>query len=299
MTQIRQRSEVVQVTDTVQLRALFKDGTGNPTDLDVFPTITLIQPSGLVAVGPTSAGVYRLEEGRYGFDYKVGINGPIGVWMDTWKGTLNGYQLEASFNFVVDNTQLPAINSDGYYHLGDDIGFNYSQNAIFNIDKLLKGLRARLKSSGKAKKVDAHGNVTYVDCDIFDVNALVTFLVMALSDFNQTPYFTNFTFEDTAIIDQFMDILVKGATLYALSSQALIERGREFQISDNGIQFTPPTVSEMLSTQYSTLLSNYYDQLKYIKNSMRPAPKGLGTMTITTTNPNVQRLRHLRARRFF
>lgn len=299
MSQNRQRSEVVQVTDTVQLRALFKDGTGAPADLDSFPTITIVQPSGLVAISATSAGIYRIEEGRYGFNYNVGINGPLGVWSDKWNGVLNGFQLEATFTFVVDNTQLPAINSDGYAHLGDDVGFNYSQTAIFNIDKLLKGLRARLKSAGKAKKVDANGNITYIDCDIFTYDVLVTFLAMALSDFNQTPYFTNFTFEDTNIIDQFMDILVKGATLYALSSQALLERGREFQISDNGIQFTPPTVSDMLNTQYSTLLSNYYDQLKYIKNSMRPAPRGLGTMTITTTNPNVQRLRHLRARRFF
>jgi len=299
MSQIRQRSELVQVTDTVQLRALFKDGTGTPIDLDAYPTISIILPSGLVSFGPTSAGIYRVEEGRYGFDYAVGIGGPVGVYIDKWTGTLQGTSIEANFQFIVDNTQMPAINTDGYYHLGDDVGFNYSQNAIFNIDKVIKGLRARLKSSGKAKKIDANGNVTYIDCDIFTTDLLVTFCAMSLSNFNEIPYFTNFTYEDTAIIDQFINMLVQGATLYALSSQALIERGREFNITDNGISFVPPTVSEMLMTQYSSALSSYNENLKYIKNSMRPAPKGLGTMTITTTNPNVQRLRHLRARRFF
>lgn len=299
MSQIRRRSELVQVTDTVQLKALFKDGSGSPVDLDTFPTITLSDPSGLVVLGPTSAGVYHIEIGRYGFDYTVGINGPIGVWTDVWKGVVNGFPVEAGFTFIVDNTQMPAINQDGYYALGDDVGFNYSQTAIFNINKLLKGLRARLKSSGKSKKVDANGNVTYISCDIFATDILTTFLAMALSDFNQTPYITYFTFDDTNIVDQFFDILIKGATTYALASQALIEKGREFSISDNSIQFNPPSVADMLNTQYSTVLNQYWDQLKYIKNSLRPSPKGMGTLTINAVNPNFSRLRHVRSRRFY
>lgn len=299
MSQIRQRSEIIGLSDTVQLRALFKDGSGTPVDLDNFPTITLVQPSGLVALGPTSAGIYRIDSGRYGFDYEVGINGPLGVWNDIWKGQVSGFNIEASLQFVIANTQMPMINTDGYVHLGDDVGFNYSQTAIQNINKLMKALRARLKSSGKSKKTDVNGNVTYVDCDIFSVDILTTFLVMSLSNFNQIPYFSNYTFDDTWFIDEFLDILVQGATLYSLASQALIERGREFNISDNGIQFTPPTVSEMLNGQYGTLLSSYNENLKYIKNSLRYHPLGLGTMTITAGNPNVMRLRNLRARRFY
>ena len=46
-------------------------------------------------------------------------------------------------------------------------------------------------------------------------------------------------------MEQFGEILVEGATLYALASQALIERGREFQITDNGLNFNPPTVSRV------------------------------------------------------
>lgn len=292
----KNRGENISPTNTVRLRATFYDQYGNPVDLDSFPTITIISPSGLVVLGPTSAGVSREGVGKYLFEYLVGIDGPLGVWTDVWQGKANGFSLRASFNFVVETTQMPAINTDGYSHLGDDPGFNYSQIAILNINKLLKTLRARLNSDGKSKSLDASGNVTYVDCSIFSVDMLVTFLASALTDFNEIPYFTSFTFEDTPIIDGWHQIIVEGATLQALASKALIERGREFQITDNGVQFTPPTVSEMLNTQYNTLLANYTDRLKYIKNSMRPAPKGLGTLRPLATNPAFMRLRHLRAR---
>lgn len=299
MSVIRARGEIVQFTDTVQLRAIFKDASNTPADLDSFPTISIVQPSGFVAFPPTSAGVYKLTTGTYGFDFSIGINGPIGVYVDNWAGVMLGIPLNASFNFIVDNTQLPAINSDGYIHLGDDIGYNYSQNAIMNINKVIKVLRARLSSSGKAKRIDPNGNVQYIDCDIFSVDTLTTCAAFAMSDFNECPFFTSFTYEDTAIVDQFLAVLTEGASIYALAGKSLIERGREFQITDNGLSFNPPTVSELLNTQYSTVLSHHWDKVKYLKNSMRPLPKGLGTLTITAMNPSIQRMRHLRARRFF
>lgn len=299
MSQMRRRSETVQVTDTVQLRAVFKDGSGEPIRLDTFPTVSIFQPSGLVCVGKTSAGVCHIEPGVYGYDFKVDINGAVGVWSDHWAGLVNGFPIQSAFNFVVDNTQLQSITTDEKAHLGDDIGFNYTQTAIFNIDKILKGLRASLKSQGKMKIRNKYGEYEYKDGDIFTVDQLVTYCALSLSDFNQTPYFTMFTFEDTSMIDQFLAILTKGARLYALAAQALIEKGREFQITDNGLQFTPPTVAEMLNTQYNTQFTQWFDQLKMIKTQFRPAPKGLGTLTISTTNPNVMRLRHLRARRYF
>jgi hypothetical protein len=255
-----------------------------------------VQPSGAIALGPTSAGVSQIDVGKYLFQFAIPITGPFGVWNDVWTGFINGFRIDNTFSFIVEHTDLPAINSDGYVHLGDDPGFNYSQIAIININKLLKTLKARLNSSGKTKSTDGYGNVIYVDCDIFSMDMLVTFLANALTDFNQVPFFTFFTFEDTDILNQFHDIIVEGATLMALASQALIERGREFVVTDNGVSFTPPTVSELLNTQYTTLLSNYYDKLRYIKNSLRPAPKGLGTLRPLATSPQFLRLRHLRAR---
>ena len=295
---IKARGELIEPTNWVNLTVQFKDTFGNLTDTDSFPTITIRSPSGLVIMGPTSAGVTHVSTGQYSFLFYVNIDGPYGVYNDIWDATINGFPIEATFSFIVAHTDLPAINSDGYVHLGDDPGFNYSQGAILNINKLIKMLKARLNSAGKAKSVDSNGNVQFVDCDIFSIDMLTTFLATALSDFNQVPYFTFFTFDETPFIDQFAEILVEGATLYALSSQALIERGREFQITDNGLNFNPPTVSEMLNTQYNTLLQHYYDKLRYIKNSLRPSPKGLGVFTMTSSlNPAFARMRHLRARR--
>lgn len=295
---IKHRGELIDVTDQVELTVQFKDTMGNPVNTDSFPTISIVQPSGLVCLAPTSTGVMQLETGKYSFIFTVPINGPYGVFNDVWVGYINGFRVETTFSFVVNHTQIPAINSDGFVHLGDDPGFKYSQCALININKLIKSLKARLNSAGKAKAADSHGNTIYVDCDIFSVDMLTTFIATALWDFNQVPYFTFFTFDEDVLVDQFGEILVEGATLYALASQALIERGREFQITDNGLNFNPPTVSELMQTQYSTLLSHYWEKLKYIKNSLRPAPRGLGVFSMNSAiNPAFARLRHLRARR--
>lgn len=297
---LKTRSQIIMSTDTVQLKAQFRDIAGDPVDLDTFPTISINQPSGNIAVGPTSAGVIRLDTGLYAFNYEVGCNPALGVYLDIWDGFLNGIPIRGEFNFVIHNTQMPFVNTDGYIALGDDPGFNYSQNAIMNINLLLKSLRARLDSRGKSKFKDEFGNDVYVDCDIFSVEQLVSFLAISLSSFNQIPHDTYFTFEDTDAIAHWHEILVQGATLIALSSKSLLERGREFQLSDNGISFTPPTVSELMQTQWSAELGNHWEKVKYIKANLKPSSIGLGTLSISTSrHPAIQRLRHLRARQIF
>ncbi len=295
---IKARGELIDVTDQVNLIVQFKDASGNPVDTDSFPKISIMQPSGLVALAPTSSGVAKIGTRRYSFIYTVPINGPYGVFQDMWVGNINGFRVETTFDFVVLHTQVPAINTDGYHHLGDDPGFDYSQTAIKNINKLIKSLKARLNSSGKAKSVDSYGNVMYVDCDIFSIDMLTTFLATALWDFNQVPFFTFFTFDDDNFVEQFGEVLVEGATLQALASKALIERGREFQITDNGLSFNPPTVSDLMNTQYSSLLTHYWEKLKYVKSSLRPHPLGLGVFGMTSSmNPAIRNQRHLRSRR--
>lgn len=295
---IAARGELIEPTQSVNLTVQFKDDTGAPVNTDAFPQISIISPSGLVILTPTSAGVTQAGIGNYSFIFTVPINGPFGVFNDVWSATINGVPVQGTLQFVVTHTDLPGINSDGYVHLGDDPGFNFSQNALLNINKVIKGMKARLNSAGKAPSIDANGNLMYVDCDIYSIDMLTTFAAISLSKFNQTPYFTFFTYEHTQAIDQFYESLVEGAVLYALSSKALIERGREFQITDNSINFNPPSVAEMLSTQWNTELTHYWESLKYIKNSLRPGPLGLGVFGMTSAmNPAFARLRHLRERR--
>ena len=296
---IKARGELITPTDQVNLTVQFRDQLGQAVDADSFPTISIVQPNGSILLAPTTQGVAHTAVGQYSYVFTAGINPAFGIYNDIWTGSINGFQVQSTFNFLINNSDVPsAPNSDGYVQLGDDPGFNYSQIAILNINKLLKALKARLSSEGKIKSADSYGNTIYVTCDIFSTDMLVTFLGVALSEFNQIPYFTFFTFEDTQFIEQFLEILVEGATLYALASKALIERGREFDISDQGVTFKPPTVSELLGTQYSTLLTSYNERLKMIKNSMRPFPIGLGVFGITSAvNPLVRRLRFLRERR--
>lgn len=142
---------------------------------------------------------------------------------------------------------------------------NFSSEGQRNSDVLVNLLKNRLCSSGKAKSNDEHGNVIYVDVDIFAKEVLESFIDLAISEFNATPDFTDFTLENSRFVDCFAEVLVEGATLYALSSKALVERGREFTIKDDGIHLRPPEVAEMLNTQFSTLLSHHWDKLKHIK----------------------------------
>lgn len=296
--QIVARGQLIEPTDFVNLTIQFKDGNGNLINTDTFPTVSIVSPTGLVVLSPTTQGVGQIGIGQYNFIFQAPIDGPFGVWNDVWTGVINGFMVQQTFSFVISHTDLPNINSDGYLHLGDDPGFQYSQGAIFNINKCIKMMKNRLNSAGKSKSMDVNGNVVYVDCDIFSIDMLATFIAMSLSKFNTTPYFTNFTFEDSHFFAQFSEVIAEQAVVFAMASQALIERGREFQLTDNGINFNPPSVSELLNTQFNTELQHVWEQIRYIKNSMRPGPRGLGVFGMTSgLNPAFARLRHLRARR--
>ena len=298
MVTIKSRGEHAQPMEAIQLLAKFYDFSGNLVDLDSFPTVSLIQPNGNVALPTTSTGVFRLSTGVYGFLYAIPYITDFGVWIDRWHGVLNGFGMTAEFNFVIQTTQQPSINTDGYYALGDDVPFNYSQTAIFNINQFIKGLKARLNSSGKAKRKNEFGDFVFENCDIYSVDTLVTFIATALSAFNEIPTFTSFTFEDSEIMNTFYDVIMQHAVIYALGSKALIERGREFTITDNGVAFQPAGVSEILSTQYGAEMGNWFEKVKLIKANMKPNPLGLGGYS-SLGSPRLRILRTLRARQIY
>lgn len=140
-----------------------------------------------------------------------------------------------------------------------------SPSATASLNGLIGLLKQRLHSNGKAKSTDASGNTIYVDIDIFSEETLAAFIQLSLSSFNQVPQFTYFTLEDTNVLRTFAEVLIEGAVIHALASKSLIERGREFTMADNGISFTPPSVSELMNTQYCTLLAHHWEKLKTIK----------------------------------
>jgi hypothetical protein len=139
-----------------------------------------------------------------------------------------------------------------------------------NLDRLVTLLQVRLSSAAKAATSfpDKDGNVKYVDIDIYGRETLIAFLYLSLSEFNQTPYFSFFTFEDTKLIELVTDLLVEGATLSALASKALTEKGREFKMIDNGLAFDPPPVSDLLQSQWATLLGHHWQKLQVVKGNI-------------------------------
>ncbi len=126
-----------------------------------------------------------------------------------------------------------------------------TQTGRRNLDRLTSFLQSRLHSG--------------TEPGLFKVEDLHRFLTLSLSEFNQTPHFSYYSFEDTDFVTTFADILVEGAVLQALASQALLEKGREFVFTDQSVGFVPPAVSEMLQRQHDILLEHHYAKLTSIK----------------------------------
>jgi hypothetical protein len=126
---------------------------------------------------------------------------------------------------------------------------------------------------------------------------LVWFLQVSLSEFNQTPHFTDYHFSDQVIYERYAYVIVEGAFIIAMAAQMLIEVGKEFTIQDNGVSMNPPPISAMLNNQLSAFVARHGEALKAIKCSIKPAPIGFGGYRLLGSNPALTRLRHLRERR--
>ena len=159
------------------------------------------------------------------------------------------------------------------------------------INDLICQLRAQLKDSNTS-------------CYAFSAAELSAFLDVALSEFNGTPTFTGFTWKNIDL-RRFRFIITEGATLLALGAQVLIESGREFTITDNGINFNPAQVSAALQNQFTARFTQYKNDLLFIKDHFRALPAAvLNYQSLLVNdgvlgNPSIARLRHLRQRRIF
>jgi hypothetical protein len=273
------------------------------TNTDAMPEVTIKDLQGTTIIGPTSLGVSRIDIGLYQYTYSVPKLGDKGNWSDSWSATVSGISVQNVFQFlVVDESSATA----GTIKLGDDVLFDFTEQEIYGINILLKFLKARLRNDGKkplrdqfgAIVYDAYGEMVMQDCDVFSDDILICFLCQALSEFNMIPFFTGFTFADEVIYKLFSAAIVEGAYVFAISSQALLEKGRDFTISDGGISYQPPALGDFLQSHFGTWLTSYRERLKFIKNSIRPGPQAFGTYSnLSSGSPAFQRLKHLRARR--
>jgi hypothetical protein len=288
----------------VDLTVTFFGFDGAPTQSNPPPVLKIVDSTNNTVVLETSSGISNISTGVYRYTYNVPASGDRGIWKDTWTATVDGVEIVNEFTFLVvsDSTAVP----DGNIKLGDEVLFDFTQEELEGLNILIKYLKCRLRSDGTKPKrdkfgafvFDAYGEMVTEECNVFSDEILACFLCQSLSEFNSTPFFTSYQFSDQIIYKTFSNVIVEGAYVVALASQALIERGRDFTISDGGISYQPPQLGDFLQSHYQNWLTTYRDRLKFIKASIRPGPATFGTYSnLSSGSPAFARLRHIRQRK--
>ena len=141
------------------------------------------------------------------------------------------------------------------------------------------------------------GSLKDVDdgCQIWDDGLMLQYLDMALMDVNSHPMKTFYTME--SLPRDWIAVVVLGGQVYALNSQGLIERARNFNISDQGVAYTPPALPDHMQALATFLETKFQTETERITANEKPLPMGLGTTRVLAPNPTLARLRHLRAHR--
>ena len=281
--------------EVIALEIEIQDANGDNVDPDSTPEVEITDPHNLVRRDFSSNNVARMSIGKYRFNYAAPITGGVGTWTDTWRVVLNDITTTAILNFT-QLSQGAEVDAAGA-EIGDDPDISYTQEEITGINILLAALKARLKNDLETETTDAYGNIEYVTCSVFTNEELVWFLNCSLSEFNMTPHFTDFTFAEQVIYQRYAYVIIEGAFIVATAAQMLIEAGKEFTVTDNGISLTPPPLSQTLNNELSNFVSNHLNTLKFIKGCIKPHPIGFGSFRVLANNPNYMRLRHLRERR--
>tara|TARA_A200000159_G_scaffold162112_1_gene185328 strand:- start:665 stop:1573 length:909 start_codon:yes stop_codon:yes gene_type:complete len=289
--------------ESVRLSIQYFGPDGLEMDAEEGPNLKILNPDGNIILATTESGVEKVDTGLYIYSYDVGAETDKGLWTDIWTATVDGIILSNEFKFLVTD-EASAVS--GSARLGDDVDFDFSESELTGLNILLKHLKSRLRSDGKKPArdkygsfiTDGYGELVMEDCNVFSDEILACFLSASLSEFNMIPFFSSFSFSDEIIHKTFSHAIVEGAYILALSSQALIEKGRDFTISDGGISYQPPALGDFLNGHYQNFMQSYRERLKFIKNSIRPNPTSFGTFTnLSSGAPAFVRLRHLRSRK--
>jgi hypothetical protein len=269
------------------------DALGNLVDPDAIPQVEIKDNHNAVIRAFSVSGVSKLGVGLYRLTYTPPTSLDAGLWSDNWNALISGQLTTANLIFtVLDGSSIEVAGAA----IGDAPCVSYTQAEITGINILLAQLKCRLKNNAMAQTLDAYGQKSFVDCPIFTDDELLCFLNGSLSEFNQTPHFTGFGYDSPIIYERNAHVIVEGAHIIAIGAQMLIEAGREFTVTDNGITMQPPPLSTTLNTQFGALLTAHTERLKFIKCSMKPSPTGIGTFRVLAISPAFMRLRHLRQR---
>lgn len=292
----------VYQSETLRLLIQYQDQAGNYVDPSSTPIVSIINPQNItILTADTNSGVGRIDIGLFYYDYIIPLHAVLGSWNDMWSVSINGIPLNTTLSFIV-NEQLNPILATA----GQEIDSTLSIAATQNVLELLKILRTRLGSDGVRRKrdqfgkpiLDMNGGYVMEPCNVFSTEELYAFLRASLAEFNSIPHFTNFTFDDVAFVNTFKHELTEGAFILCLAKQAILEKGREFQFTDDGFSYQPPVISDILKGELSDFMASYRERLKFIKCQLKPLPSGFSCYPSMGggSNPALRRLRFLRQR---
>ena len=295
--------EGVEQGQLIQLSIQYLDIGGQFIDPPVPPTITIVDPTNAILLtANTTSGVKREDRGLFFYNFMVPSKAKLGVWQDIWSTTVNNAPFNKNLTFTVI-----ALTSPVTAQAGPEIDPLLSPVATRNVLDLMKLLRTRLGSDGIRRKrdqfgrylLDASGNFILEPCNVFTTDELYTFLKASLSEFNSIPHFTDFHFHDSHFVKTFKHELTEGAFILAMALQGLREKGREFQMTDDGLSYQPPLIADFLKGYLADFMNSYRERIKFIKASMKPNPQSFGTVYSLAgggVSPAFVRLRHLRSR---
>lgn len=134
-------------------------------------------------------------------------------------------------------------------------------------------------------------------CEIFEDGQLLSYVDLSLQSVNSHPTWTFYTLD--SVPRDWYNCICLGAYVYALNAQGLVERARNFNISDQGVNYTPPDLPGHYQSLAQNMDAKFLAEKERIKANVRPAPIGLGSSRVLSPNPAILRMRHLRAHRFF
>jgi hypothetical protein len=293
----------VSQSQKLRLDIQYSDMAGNKVDPSSYPTVSIIDPTNNIILNANSStGVIRQDVGLYYFDYTIPINGTLGIWHDMWSVLVSGVPFNKTLDFIVKTQTSPVVAN-----AGQEIDPALSACAIDNVLLLMALLRTRLGSDGIRRKrdqfgryiLDSSGNYINEPCNVFSTKELYTFLKAALAEFNSIPHFTYFTFNDRIFVETFQHELTEGAFIMGMALQGLREKGREFQMTDDGFSYQPPALADYLKGYLSDFMTSYRERLKFIKCQFKPNPQGFGTVYSLAgggISTAFRRLKHLRER---
>lgn len=134
-------------------------------------------------------------------------------------------------------------------------------------ETLIEMVKFRTAASGKVSVKDEFGNETKKDACIFSDDQIKLALELSLRAFNMIPCVTYFKWDDVENIDMISDLLVTYSAYILFSRSAILERGREFHVQDNGVGFSPPPVSDMALALAKESYESWYSQVSDLKES--------------------------------